>query len=86
MVLLTRSLNNTTLLSTATLLLLLACMSTTTQARVVTFQYQENTATCKSLSKESWDIELGNIYVDCGNANHGCTAGHSIMIDADCKC
>ena len=57
---------------------------TKTEARVVAYQYQEGSASCKSLSGDWWDIDLGHVMIDCGNANHGCTAGHSMLIDADC--
>jgi len=72
------------LLLTAVLFLPISPINIVAANKVVTFQYQPETATCRSLTSEWWDIDLLDFQVDCGNANHGCTLGHSIMIDAEC--
>lgn len=67
-------------------LLVLLCLATLTSAtRVVTFKYVDDSATCGDSASDYFDFDLLDFNVDCGNANHGCTPGHSIMIWGECK-
>lgn len=60
------------------LLSLLNALPNVASSRIVTFKYVEDSATCGS--GDAFDLRLENIHIDCGNANHGCTPGHSMLL------
>ncbi|CAB9497519.1 expressed unknown protein [Seminavis robusta] len=71
---------------TSLLLLLSSSIRTASATRVLAFKWLEGSGTCYNKfhnGNEKWDIEMNNFHVDCGNRNHGCTPGHSVMIYGD---
>jgi hypothetical protein len=65
------------------LVLLLDRVAESDATRVVAYKFLEGTGYCSK--SDTFNLQLGEFHIDCGNANHGCTPGHNIMIYGDCK-
>jgi len=60
------------------LLILATCSFLSVNARVVTYQYVQDSGLCEVLTGDYWDVEMGDFYIDCGNANQGVRQGSCV--------